>query len=210
MGKPVSVRLVLVSSAATGWDAAGRLLGRASVNATDEALGSFHAEVRGGLIETLAGGPVDLVLSGTEDSVLATAAIVSEAAPCKSKSLDGLANVDLGLWQGALLEELEGRCPSIYRGWRDQPASIRPPQGESIGDAADRAIEAVRRAVEKSKNEHVRAVVVVRPMLWGAMLAVLGEESWSNYWRLVGENGRARALDRGIAELNPTRTTATA
>ena len=44
-------------------------------------------------------------------------------------------NLDHGLWQGMLIEEVRRKQPTVYRQWQDQPESIRPPQGETLGKA---------------------------------------------------------------------------
>ena len=201
MPKATSVRLVLLSAAPTAWDEAGRLIGRAALPATDDGTDALHQRAKAFVAE-LDGG-FDLVLCGPEDSTRASAALLAEAAGCKLRELDDLANVDLGLWEGSLREELEGRCPSTYKAWRDQPDRIRPPEGESIGDAAARAVAAIRKAMEKTKGERPVVGVVVRPLLWAALLARLNEEPWASFWSMADQPGEFRCLTRPIADLNP-------
>ena len=201
MSKPRDVTLVLISAAGTGWDETGRLVGQAAVTATDTALTHLHERLR--TLGVLLGAKVDLVLSGPEDSTKASAALAAEALGGKTKALDALANVDLGLWEGTLREELEGRCPSSYKAWRDQPASVRPPEGESLADAAERAADAIRRAVEKCKGEKPRVAVVTRSMMTAALMARLGEEPWSAYWTLAGQTGETRVIECPSAALTP-------
>ncbi|RMH25729.1 MAG: histidine phosphatase family protein [Planctomycetota bacterium] len=201
MTKPRDVTIVLISSAGTGWDETGRLVGQATVTATDAALTLLHDRLRdaAGTLELR----LDLVLAGPEDSTKASAALVAEAFGGKTRVLDAMANVDLGLWEGALRDELEGRCPSIYKAWRDQPASVRPPEGESLADAAERAADTIRRAIEKCRAEHPRVAVVVRSMLAAALAARWGEEPWSAYWTLAGQTGEIRVIERSLVSLTP-------
>lgn len=208
MAKPTSLTLVLLSSAPTAWDEAGRLIGRASLPATDAGTDALHLKANA-FVETMAGS-VDVVLCGPEDSTVASGALLSEAAGVKLRELDGLANVDLGLWEGSLREQLEGRCPSTFKAWREQPDRIRPPEGEAIGDAAARALATIRKAVDKMKGEQPVVGVAVRPLLWAALLAALGEEPWSNYWSLADAAGEIRALTLPVADLNPQTVSASA
>jgi len=203
MAKPHHATLTLVSAAGTGWDETGRLLGRSAVVATDDGLTELH----GRATEMAGEAAADLVLCGPEDSARASASLLSEAFGCKLRALDSLANMDLGLWEGTLREELEGRCPSAYKTWREQPEIIRPPEGESLGEALDRASEGIRKAVEKLKakadQERPRVVVVVRSMLWAGLIARLDEEARKGFWSLAGQTGSVRSFDIALSELNP-------
>ncbi len=201
MAKPTTVTLVLLSAAPTAWDEAGRLIGRSDLPATDAGADALHQKVKA-TVGTLP-APLDLVLCGPEDSTHASGALLAEAAGCRLRKVDDLANVDLGLWEGSLREELEGRCPSTFKAWRDQPDRIRPPEGESIGDAGLRAMAALRKAMEKMKGERPVVGLAVRPLLWAALLTLLNEEPWSAYWPLADSAGEIRTLTRPIADLNP-------
>ncbi|MCC5823368.1 MAG: histidine phosphatase family protein [Phycisphaerales bacterium] len=208
MPKPTSVRLVLLSAAPTAWDEAGRLIGQAALPATDGGTDSLHQRAKA-FVQAF-DGELDLVLCGPEDSTRASAALLAEAAGCKLRQLNELANVNLGLWEGSLREELEGRCPSTYKAWRDQPDRIRPPEGEAIGDAAARAMAVIRKALDKARTEQPVIGVVVRPLLWAALLSRLNEEPWGSYWTLADQAGEIRCLTRPIADLNPEAISASA
>lgn len=200
MPKPNAVTLVLLSSAATPWDESGRLIGRAALPATNGAIESLVAQLRA---KPAPFPKLDLILCGPEESTHASAALLAEASGAKLRKLEELSSVNLGLWEGALRSELEGRCPTTYKAWREQPEAIRPPEGESIGDAADRATLAIRKACEKCKTLEPRVGVVVRPLLWAALLSRLGFEPWSNYWALADQTGEIRPVSLPIADLVP-------
>lgn len=195
MAKPMSATLVLVSAAGTGWDETGRLIGQAAIVATNEGLTEFHtlaAEI------AVRGEEFDLVLTAPEESARASASLISEAVKAKLRPIDSLANMDLGLWEGTLRAELEGRCPSTYKTWREQPESIRPPEGESLGEALDRAGEGIRKAIEKLKvkpGQELRVAVVVRSMLWAGLVARLDASARPKFWTLAGETGSVRSFD---------------
>lgn len=208
MAKFNDVTLVLVSAAGTGWDEAGRLIGRSSINATDDALTALHEQARD-LAKNL-GRDVDLVICGAEDACKASGSLMSEAFNTKLKSLESLANVDLGLWEGTLQEEFEGRCPSIYKAWRDQPEGIRPPEGESVAEALDRALAGIRKATDKLKSKEPCVVVVCRSMLWAGLLTRLGAEPWDAFWKLASQTGQVRTLPCTKADLLPKAAPASA
>ncbi|MEM9373461.1 MAG: histidine phosphatase family protein [Planctomycetota bacterium] len=203
MAKPLHAKLVLVSAAGTGWDETGRLLGRSAVVATDTGLTGMH-ELAGGLSDDA--GPVDLVLTAPEDSAKASASLISEAVAAKQRVLDNLANMDLGLWEGTLRAELEGRCPSTYKTWREQPETIRPPEGESLGEALDRAGQGIRRAIEKVKvkpGQEPCVVVVVRSMLWAGLVSRLDHSAKPEFWKLAGQTGSLKRFTIELSQLTP-------
>jgi probable phosphoglycerate mutase len=208
MPKPHTVTLVLLSAAPTAWDESGRLIGRATLPATDAGADALHQKCKA-FVDS-ANTDLDFVLCGPEDSTHASGALLAEAAGCKLRKIEDLANVDLGLWEGSLRDELEGRCPSTFKAWREQPDRIRPPEGESIGDAGVRALAAIRKGLEKAKGEHPVVGVAVRPLLWAALLSMMNEESWNSYWTLADAAGEIRTVTRPIADLNPQPVSASA
>lgn len=201
MAKPSVLTLVLLSAAPTVWDDAGRLVGRAAIPSTDPAMDALHKAAKA--FAASPSGKLDLVICGPEDATYASAAMLAEAVQAKLRRTEDLANVDLGLWDGSLKNELETRCPSTFRAWQEQPDRIRPPEGESLADAADRAVAAIRRAAEKTRLAHPRMGVCVRPMLWAALLARLGHEPWSAYWGLADRKGEMRCIEHAFADLIP-------
>ena len=53
----------------------------------------------------------------------------------KVKTLDKLQNLDHGLWQGMLVADVKTKQPKVYRQWQEQPETVCPPQGETLGAA---------------------------------------------------------------------------
>lgn len=199
MPKPSVLSLVLVSAAPTVWDEAGRLVGRASIPATDQGADALSRAAKA--FAAAHPGILDVVVCGPEESTHTSGTVFAEAMGVRLRTLDDLANVDLGLWDGCHREQLEGRCPSAFRAWREQPDLIRPPEGESLADAAERALAAVRKACEKTRLARPSVGVVVRPMLWAALLARLGEEPWSAFWGLADRRAEIRSLERSMTDL---------
>ena len=93
------------------------------------------------------------------------------ARPLKAtvRSVDDLAEVDLGVWAGLTDEQLSTRFASAYRQLEESPLSVTPPDGENLGQARQRLARALQRATRNMKRN---VAVVLRPVA----LALLVQE----------------------------------
>src|SRR5262245_16633960 len=64
-----------------------------------------------------------------------TAAVIAEKLELKAKTIERLQNVNLGLWQGMLIDEVRRKQPKVYKQWQEHPESVHPPEGEMLADA---------------------------------------------------------------------------
>ena len=81
----------------------------------------------------------------------------------KVKTLDTLQNLDHGLWQGMLVNDVKTKQPKVYRQWQDQPETVCPPQGETVVDAEERLQAAIAKLTKKYRTEGLVAVVLPEP-----------------------------------------------
>jgi broad specificity phosphatase PhoE len=111
------------------------------------------------LIARLAEANLEVVYASPTEPALSTARQIGEALDVPVKELDGLANVKHGLWEGMLLEDVKRKHPRVYKQWREAPAAICPPEGETCEEAHDR----VRRALKRPSRKRGGAFAVVAP-----------------------------------------------
>lgn len=166
MAKPLDLRILLVQAGGTDWDREQRLMGSANLPLrADE-----HDRLEGTLaaLPELVGTPLpSVILSSKNESSIQTAALVaSSLGGVKTREIEALGDVDLGLWEGVCGEDLEGRCPSTYRQWLEDPGSVTAPKGEAMGAAEARILDVVARAADKTKDEHPTIGVVLRGMAY--------------------------------------------
>jgi broad specificity phosphatase PhoE len=158
-------RIVLIRPCSTDYDQQGRIQGTLDIplnaqgNATAQQLA---AELR----------PLELsiIYSSPGQSAWQTASAIGEALDIKVKKIESWQNVDHGLWQGMLVEDLRRKHPKVFRQWQDQPENVCPPEGETLRDAQDRARAALEKLVRKQKTGTI-ALVVPEPL--GAILRSL-------------------------------------
>ena len=81
---------------------------------------------------------------GPGENVIRTAEIVGKALGVRPKRIDEFRNLDQGLWQGLQIDEIKRRNTKLFRQWIDDPATICPPQGETVESAMGRIKAAFR------------------------------------------------------------------
>jgi len=120
--------------------------------------------IRPGATEYDQQGRITAIYTSPSQAAQQTAEALGEAIDVKVKTLDSLRNLDHGLWQGMLVADVKAKQPKVYRQWQEQPATVCPPQGESVGDAEDRLQTAVAKLVKKHKSQGLVALVLPEPL----------------------------------------------
>ncbi|HEY2827933.1 MAG TPA: histidine phosphatase family protein [Pirellulales bacterium] len=117
-----------------------------------------------------------------------TATIIGEKLQLKPKTIERLQNVNLGLWQGLLVEEVRLKQPKVYKQWQEHPETIQPPEGEMLAAATERAMEAIEKLVRKHRSGTM-ALVIPEPLASLIQHRIQGTE-WSDLWQTA--NGCCR------------------
>ncbi len=151
-------QIVLIRPCSTDFDEQGRIQGTLDIPLN--AQGSAGAQQ---LAEQLRPLNISLIYSSPCQSAWQTASAVGEALDVKVKKVDSWQNVDHGLWQGMLVDDIRRKHPKVFRQWQEQPENICPPEGETLGDALQRARAALEKLIRKQKSGAV-ALVVPEPL----------------------------------------------
>jgi len=92
-----------------------------------------------------------------------TAELVGQALDLKPKTLDQLQNVNLGLWQGLLVEEIRRKQPKVYKQWQEHPETVQPPEGETLAQVNERVEEVLTKLARKHRTGTI-ALIVAEPL----------------------------------------------
>ena len=106
--------------------------------------------------DLLAVEPIAAVYSSPRERAWYTARELAERLGLKVQPADGLDEVDFGEWTGMAFDALEG--DPGWDEWNSARASARPPGGESMGEAVERAVAEVGRIAFEHKGSTVAAV----------------------------------------------------
>lgn len=175
------MRLFLVKSGQTLWDAQSRLESVAGTPLTEE--GRAHAHRIAG---ELAGQGVKAVYCSAGESQKETAEILAAALKAKVRLVDDLAEMNYGLWQGLLVSELKRRHVRTYKQFMEAPGSVCPPEGETLGQAQQR----LERALKDIARRHARgcAALVLRSVMVSLAQMLLEGRSLDEPWKQLEPN----------------------
>jgi probable phosphoglycerate mutase len=152
--------ILLIRSGRTEYECQGRIQGMLDVPLSEDG----RHEVQAGaaeLVDQLTS--IKALYAGPCRSAQETADILADQLKLKVKTLDTLHNLNLGLWQGMLFDDVRSKQPKVYRQWQDNPDSVRPPEGETLQDARDRLKGGLAKLARKHKTGTV-ALVLGQPL----------------------------------------------
>ena len=168
--------LIVIRAGATDYDLQERIRGTLDMPLSMEGVA---AATRAG--ERLAADPPTAIYASADETAEETARIIGSACGIKPKHLPNLGNVDMGLWQGRLVEEIRDTQPRLNRQWQDNPWSVAPPEGELLEEACERVEAAIEKIFKRHPGGTV-AVVIPRP-LDAIVTWLVSGRSMGDLWR---------------------------
>ena len=125
------------------------------------------------IVDQLRGLEIEQIYTSPTDPAQSTARRLGDALGVPVKEIEGLENVDHGLWQGLCVDEIKRKQPKVFKQWQESPRSVCPPRGETCEDAFERACKGLRKPL---KRKGAFAVVSVEPMASLIESVVRGED----------------------------------
>ncbi len=190
------LRVILLRPGATEFDEQRRIKGTLDIplNAAGRAQIQRIAQQ---LAEQGVGDQIDAVYVAPGQAAEETAAVlIGSLEPrtrVKSKTVRKLRNLDQGLWQGKLIEEVKTTQRKVYRRWQEEPESVCPPEGETVESARQRVSGALEKIVKRHKTG---VVVLVAPEPIASIVgAELSGGELGDLWRAETSTGRFELID---------------
>jgi len=131
-------RLCLVRHGQTDWNLEGRYQGQSDVPLNDNGL-----EQAGTLIEKLRGKNFSAVYTSDLTRARQTAEPIAKALGIPLRVEPRLREINQGEWEGQLVDNLKARYSELWSQRAVDPASVRPPGGETVGEVASRVYAAL-------------------------------------------------------------------
>jgi broad specificity phosphatase PhoE len=155
---PRMCEVVLIRPGATSYDEQNRVQGVLDIPLSERGQGEVSL-----MAQTLAGSltssPLAALYCGPCENVIRTAEMIGKALGLRPKRIDDFRNLDQGLWQGLQIDEIKRRNPKVFRQWIADPATICPPQGETVDSAMERIRAAFRPLLRRHHDEAIGLVV---------------------------------------------------
>jgi phosphoserine phosphatase len=167
--------VLLIRPGSTSFDEEGRIKGSLDIPLSPTGIQQAEAAAK-----NLNGMQLDCLYVAPCESAQETARFIVRRNRWKHKSLDCLRNVDHGLWQGRLVDEVRRLQPKVYRQFQEEPDSVCPPGGETLEAASERVAQCIQRLKRKHQGKRIGMVVpepmasVVRCLLIGGSI----EDMW--------------------------------
>ncbi|NMP21337.1 histidine phosphatase family protein [Sulfobacillus harzensis] len=95
------------------------------------------------LVEQLKNAPIRHIVTSPLLRAQETVQPLAEAFHCTPQILPDLAEVNLGIWDGKRLKDLEASHNEDFEAWRRDPEAYPPPGGESILSVGRRVLHAL-------------------------------------------------------------------
>jgi probable phosphoglycerate mutase len=152
--------ILLIRSGITEYDSQGRIQGTLDVPLCEEGRRQALATA-----EELAARstPIEALYVGPCLSAQQTAEILGERLRVRPKTVKKLHNLNQGLWQGLLFEDVKAKQPKVYRQWQERPETICPPEGETVQEASERLRKAIAKLTKKHRSGTI-ALVLAQPL----------------------------------------------
>lgn len=182
------IRVILIRPGATDYDEQRRIKGT-----LDIPLNEFGNDQIARAANELADQSIDIVYSSPCQSAEETAAVLSAALGVKAKTIDKFRNLDHGLWQGKLIDEVKATQRKVYRRWQEEPDSVCPPGGETVQAARQRVQSALEKILKKHKSGAI-ALVVPNPLA-SIVRCQLAQGELGDLWEAENDCGTWVSID---------------
>ncbi|OHB80935.1 MAG: phosphoglycerate mutase [Planctomycetes bacterium RBG_16_64_10] len=170
------LQILLIRPGSTEYDREGRIQGTLDIPLSEEG----RQEVLD-VIEQLRGQSIEALYSAPAQAAVETGQAIAESIHLKLKKLDKMHNLDQGLWQGMLVDDVKIRHPKVSRQWQEQPEKVCPPGGEMVS-AAQKRVRSVLSRLQKKHKDGVIGLVVPEPLA-SVVRNVLRRDSLGDLWK---------------------------
>ena len=172
------MNLVLVRHGETEWNKLGKFQGH-----WDTALNSRGIAQARETAQEVVGWKHSVVYSSPLHRTMQVAEEISRLGGKPVVPVAGFKELSLGDLEGVTGEEMRTEWPEIYSAWRDDPATVSMPHGESLADLQGRAWNALLELEQAHADEETLIVVSHNFAIRSMIGKVLGM-SLSNFHRM--------------------------
>lgn len=171
------LQLLLIRTGATEYDTQGRVQGTLDIPLSEDGRRQIEQ-----VADELRDQSIVAIYAGPSRATAQTVEILAERLKLKSKTVENLRNLDHGLWQGMLIEDVKQKQPKVYRQWLEQPETVCPPEGESLQAVRDR-LQVVLAKIAKKQKTGLVALVVCEPAT-SVLRNLLRQDELGNLWQV--------------------------
>lgn len=184
------LQIILIRPGATDYDQQRRVQGRLDVPLNEQ--GALEVAR---IVDELRDRKIDVIYASACEPALQSAQIIANALGLKFKKLDRMQNLDQGLWQGVLIDDVRVKQPKVYRQWQEHPETVCPPEGEMLSQALERVRAAMARLLKRHKEGTI-GLVVPEPLA-SIVRHHVNQAEFGDLWKAADEHGHWEILEVG-------------
>jgi len=174
------MKLYLIRSGKTDYDSENRLKGILDIPLNEEGIDEMR-----GVAEELSEINFDSVYTGKVKSAKQSADIIATKLHKKVKVKELFQEVNLGLWQGLLEQEVKQKHPKSYKQWHENPSTVCSPEGEPFQNALERVNKGISR-IAKKYNKQDNTILLVAPRLLASVVkCLLSQSDLNKIWEIT-------------------------
>lgn len=136
---------------------------------------------------------ISMIYSAPCESAQSTAKGISDQTKTRWKVCDCFRNLDHGLWQGKLIDEVKRQQPRLFKQLQDNPRAFCPPGGETVAEAESRVDKMLAKLCKKHADETI-AIVIPEPMA-SLVASKLKATDLQDVWKSEQDNGVWEMID---------------
>jgi len=188
-------RYLLVRHGETDWNRDKRFQGQIDVPLNPQ--GRVQAAQAAEFLKPIA---IDCAVSSPMLRPKETAEIILQAHPEVKLTVNSLlCEISHGLWEGKLEAEIESAYPGELQQWQRAPETVQMPEGETLQQVWDRAVEAWQQILAdtptRESERPVTTLVVAHDAVNKALLCYLSGLSPAHFWTFKQGNGSVTVID---------------
>jgi len=177
------IRFILIRHGQTQWNKFERFRGRVDIDLDETGLRQAAAAA-----EKVAQWEVKAIYSSPLKRAMTTAQIIAKRLDLTVQLLEGINDMDFGIWQALSVAEAREQYPELFELWRHSPEKLKIPEGETLDDVRRRVVACVDEIAAKHDGGTV-ALVSHRVVCKVLLCHLLGLDN-SHFWQ-IGQDATA-------------------
>ncbi len=178
------LKLLIIRTGATEYEAQGRVQGTLDIPLSEDGRQQIEQVAEALRSEFLPKGEINACYAAPCLATQQSAEILATQLKLKPKTIDDLRNLDHGLWQGMLINDIKVKQPKVYRQWHEHPETVCPPEGESLQVVRERLHRVLAKIAKKQKSG-AAAIIVAEPVV-SLLKNMLRDDAVGNLWETEG------------------------
>jgi broad specificity phosphatase PhoE len=190
-------RFILIRHGQTEWNQKERFRGWVDIDLDETGIRQAEAAA-----PRIARWEVAAIYASPLRRAMATAEIIAQPLGIPVTPLEGIIDMNFGVWQGLSIDEVKHNYPALFKLWRYSPETLEIPEGDSLEDVRKRAAAAIDDLAAQHKDATV--VLVTHRVVCKVLLCHLLGLDNSHFWQIEQDTAAINLFE--IYEGNATVT----